>query len=163
LDHSNDDALNALGDEDLDEALKYVDDNFIKNRLPQLQQIDEFLGNERFHVEKGDPAMDIWQQGGKYRKVKLNRKEDVPVFFQLVEAERRAGIKDHWTEKQQSGEDPKIKKPPACIMIDLDIYQDEKERRVQDRHLARLNQELYQLFLSRFERVDGTGGAGEAI
>lgn len=157
LDHSNEDDINIC-DEDLDEDLKFVDDNIVKNNLPQMRQIDDLLANDRFHVEKGDPQMNIWQQGGKFRKVKLERKEDIPALFSLIDAARKAGIKDHWTEKQQSGEDPKIKHPPACIFIDFDIYQDEKERMVQERHVSRLMHELSQLFLQTFERDAGATG-----
>lgn len=150
LDHSNEDDLNIC-DEDLDETLQYVEDNIVQNNLPQMRQIDELLSNDRLLVEKGDPQMNLWQQGGKFRKVRLENRDDEIKLFGLIDAARRAGVKDHWTEKQQSGEDPRIKLPAACIMIDLDIYQDEKDRIVQDRHHSRLQHELSIMFLKHFE------------
>jgi phage/plasmid-associated DNA primase len=150
LDHSNEDDLNVC-DEDLDEILQYVEDNIVKNNMPQVKQLAEFLSNDRLLAEKGDPQKNIWQQGGKFHQVKLEKRDDELRLFGLIDNARKAGVKDHWCEKQQSGEDPKIKRPAACIMIDLDIYQDEKERIVQDRHHSRLQHELSQIMLDRFE------------
>lgn len=149
-DHSNDDQLN-LAEADYDEVQQMVDDQIVRNQLPEIRQIEDLFRNERFKVEKGDPKMNLWEQGGRFRKVRLSN-DDVQVAFNLIDAARKAGIKGNWTEKQMSGQDPH-QEQPACIMIDLDIYQDKQECWVTEKNLYRFQHDLAQLFLSRFTCV----------
>jgi phage/plasmid-associated DNA primase len=150
IEHSNEDDLDGMGDIDYDEVQQMVDDQIVRNQLPQIRQLDDLLGNERFRVEKGDPKTNVWEQGGKYRMLHISR-EDVSSAFNLMNAARKQNIKSYWTEKQLSGQDPKFQAVPACIMLDFDIYQTNETSGINEKNMHRFQHELNQLFMRIFQ------------
>ena len=148
---SNDD--NLLGEcDEYDESHQYLDDTVVNKRNPNVTQLDEFFANERFRVEPGDPKVNLFEQGVPYRTIHL-QEEDVQLAFKLINETRRQNIKGHWTEKQQSGSDGR---PPATIMLDIDILQKCQESLLNERQLSRLQHDLKDLFMRLFRPVETT-------
>jgi phage/plasmid-associated DNA primase len=136
---------NAL---DLDDVQKSVDEHIVRTRLPQNIDLNDFLSNTRFQVEKGDARMNLWEQGGSFRKCRIDSDADVLTAFSLIDKARRAGIKLYWTEKQTAA--------GSCIMIDLDILQAAAECVVLEKHMYLLIQELHVLFRRLFRAEQDT-------
>jgi len=147
--HSNEEDLKALLDTEYDEVQQLIDDQIVRNRAEELKNIDEYFGNSKFRVEKDDPRTNLFEQGGKYRRVMV-ADECVPQSFQLIDVARKAGIKQHWTEKQMSGQDV-IQARPACIMLDLDIYQIVEQQLCGENHMHRFIHDAAKLFISSFD------------
>lgn len=142
--------------EEFDEVQRMVDQQIIGSKTPQSKSLDDFLSNIRLHTEKGDPKMNLWEQGGKYRKIKLEQPNDAQLVFHLINQARKAGARSFWTEKQRATREHD--QDPAQLFIDLDIYQTESESLLNDRHIHKLQTYLSDLIKKLFTPVEEQKG-----
>lgn len=138
-----------VNDEQYDEAQREVDVRVVSRQLPEAQHVRDFLGNERFRIDKSDSRANLWEQGGGFMRVFL-QPIDASQTFALINAARRAGVNSNWTEKQHAGQDPKLIFEPACSMLDIDIYQPEQHSLLNDKQLTRFNNDAARLFITLF-------------
>lgn len=127
-------------DNDYDDFGQVLDDQFLNKKQPHAAKIDTILQNQKFLVEKGDPKMNLWEQGGQYRKT-LIQTEDVKLIYGLIEETRLSKMKTYWTEKQLA--------ESSCFMLDFDIFQPNNESLLNERQVLKLQQSIANLIIEK--------------
>lgn len=119
-----------------------VEANVIKQNSSEVRRFDELCSNPLWKCAKGDKAMNLFEQGGKYRLLKVP-KEALPIWFDYYDKCRRVGIVQNWTEKQHEDS--------SGLRIDGDIYQDQKDSQLNEKIMHKLVQNLITMWVKLFQ------------
>jgi len=121
--------LNSLSQDNTTTYNNHINDNF----YPELQGLNDFLrGDISFKTEKGSQLTNISnRQTGMTYNIPQNKLEQF--FIHLDSVRKISKIKIHYLERQSADY--------SGIVIDVDIYQKNKERQ--------LTSQLYSIFISR--------------
>lgn len=138
VDFNNDDSELSIID-------KSIESSVTGQLLPDARNLNEFLCNTKYHVEREDANINIFEQGYPFRRLNIPD-EDISKFFHYINQMRKSDIRMHWTEKQRAGHEALA----ACIMIDADIYQEEQKSLLTDQQITYLQNGLCKLFLELF-------------
>lgn len=134
--------------ESLNDFNREVESRFRRKQFPEYIQFEEFLQNDHFLRKKGDPDINLFEQGNQYRILCIPPGE-LDRFWYLYERCRLQKIELNFTERQNPAS--------SGIRIDLDIYQDDSESIVTFDNLTRLCDKIAQVLVDVFPLESAKG------